>query len=96
MVDSHNNSFHRSIGITPSKVTKANEAEIHNYQYGYLHSLDNLIIFEYKIGDYVRVLHEIEKDKIFENGYAMKWSTEICVVVHQNPTNPPTYSINNT
>ena len=37
-----------------------------------------------------------DKDNTFEKGYVQKWSSEICVVVHQNPTNPPTYSINNT
>ena len=94
LVQSYNNSFHRSIGTAPSKVTKANEQSVHNYQYGDLNSLDNFIEFEYKVGDYVRVLHD--KDKEFEKGYVQKWSSEICVVVHQNPTNPPTYSINNT
>ena len=96
LVDSYNNSFHRSIGIAPSKVTKDNQEKIHDYQYGDLNSLDNFIEFEFKIGDYVRVLYDKEKDKTFEKGYVQKWSTEICVVVHQNPTNPPTYSINNT
>ena len=94
LVDSYNNSFHRSIGIAPSKVTKDNQEKIHDYQYGDLNSLDNFIEFEFKVGDYVRVL--FDKDNTFEKGYVQKWSSEICVVVHQNPTNPPTYSINNT
>jgi hypothetical protein len=94
LVQSYNNSFHRSIGTSPSKVTKANQEQIHNYQYGDLNSLDNFIEFKFKVGDYVRVLHN--KDKTFEKGYVQKWSSEICVVVHQNLTNPPTYSINNT
>ena len=94
LVDSYNNSIHRSIGIAPSKVTKENQEKIHDYQYGDLNSLDNFIEFEFKVGDYVRVL--FDKDNTFEKGYVQKWSSEICVVVHQNPTNPPTYSINNT
>ena len=94
LVQSYNNSFHRSIGTAPSKVTKDNQEKIHDYQYGDLNSLDNFIEFEFKVGDYVRVL--FDKDNTFEKGYVQKWSSEICVVVHQNPTNPPTYSINNT
>ena len=49
LVDSYNNSFHRSIGTSPSKVTKANEAEIHNYQYCDLNSLDNLLNLNTKL-----------------------------------------------
>jgi hypothetical protein len=59
-------------------------------------SHDNFIEFKFKIGDYVRIIKDKEKDKTFEKGYVQKWSSEICVVIHQNPTNPPTYSINNT
>ena len=94
LVQSYNNSFHRSINTSPSKVNEANQEEIHNFQYGDHESYDNFIEFKFKIGDYVRVLND--KQKTFEKGYVQKWSTAICVVVHQNPTNPPTYSINNT
>jgi hypothetical protein len=47
--------IHFIVHTASSKVTKANEEEIHNYQYGDLYSLDNFIEFEYKIGDYVRI-----------------------------------------
>ena len=95
LVQSYNNSFHRSIGTAPSKVTNANQEEIHNFQYGDPESHDNFIEFKFKIGDYVRIIKDKDKDT-FEKGYVQKWSSEICVVIHQNPTNPPTYSINNT
>ena len=95
LVQSYNNSFHRSIGTAPSKVTKANQEENHNFQYGDPESHDNFIEFKFKIGDYVRIIKDKDKDT-FEKGYVQKWSSEICVVIHQNPTNPPTYSINNT
>ena len=94
LVQSYNNSFHRSKGTAPSKVTKINQEEVHNYQYGDINSHDNFIEFQYKKGDYVRILND--KDNIFEKGYVQKWSTEICVVTHQNHNNPKKYSINNT
>ena len=94
LVQSYNNSFHRSINTAPSQVNKDNEKKVHNFQYGDPESYDNFIEFKFKIGDYVRVLND--KQKTFEKGYVQKWSTAIAVVVHQNPTNPPTYSINNT
>ena len=93
LVYAYNHSIHRSIGIAPVNVTKKNQDEIHNYQFGDIESPDNFIVFKFKIGDYVRVIKDLS-DK-FEKGYVQKWSNEIFVVDHQNPTNPPTYTINN-
>ena len=49
LVQSYNNSFHRSIGTAASKVTKDNLEKIHDYQYGDLNSLDNFIEFVFKV-----------------------------------------------
>ena len=49
---------HRSVGTAPSKVTKANQEEIHNFQYGDPESHDNFIEFKFKIGDYVRIIKD--------------------------------------
>ena len=49
-----------------------------------------LLNLNLKKGDYVRIIKDRVKDNTFEKGYVQKWSSEICVVIHQNPTNPIT------
>ena len=90
VVKSYNNSFHRSIGITPSDVNKSNESKVPSRLYGDILSVDNPIIFNFNIGDYVRI--PIGK-KLFDKGYTQKWSSDIYVVIQKIPTNPPKYTI---
>ena len=80
-VQSYNNLFHRSIGTAPSKVTKAYQEEVHNFQFEYPESHDNFNEFKFKKGDYVRIIKDKVKDNTFEKGYVQKWSSEICVVI---------------
>lgn len=90
IVNNYNNSYHSSIGTTPSKVNKDNEKDIYNKLYGDSESLENYIEFDFKVGDYVRI--KIEKD-IFEKGYTQKWTSEIFCIESQIPSNPPKYTI---
>ena len=87
LLKSYNNSYHRSIKTTPSKVNKSNEKEIFNILY---REENDFISFKYKIGDYVRV---VEKKPIFSKGYTQNWSKDIYIIRNKVPSNPPRYLI---
>ena len=59
LFESYINSFHRSIGTSPSKVTKANQEEIHNFQYGDPESHDNFIDLNLKKVIMVKLNHQM-------------------------------------
>ena len=65
VVKSFNNSFHISIGITHSDVNKSNESKVASRLYGDILSVDNLIIFNFNIVDYVRI--PIEKNYLIKD-----------------------------
>lgn len=72
LVDSYNNSWHRSIKCKPNEVTMFNAQEVWKTLYGDL--LNKYDSFKFKINDTVR----ISKLKgTFEKGYTPNWSTEI-------------------
>lgn len=85
LVNSYNNSFHRSIKTSPSKVNNKNENLIRKVLY---QNEDSFIRFKFKIGDYARI--SIEKD-LFEKGYTPNWSDEIYIISNLIPSNPPRY-----
>lgn len=87
LLKSYNNSYHRSIKTTPSKVNKSNEKEIFNILY---REENDFISFKYQIGDYVRV---VEKKPIFSKGYTQNWSKDIYIIRNKVPSNPPRYLI---
>lgn len=72
LVDSYNNSWHRSIKRKPIEVNEFNAHEVWNTLYG--KNLVKPVSFKFKINDTVR----ISKLKgVFEKGYTPNWSTEI-------------------
>ena len=87
LLKSYNNSYHRSIKTTPSKVNKSNEKEVHEILY---QDQTDFISFKYKIGDFVR---RVEKKPIFSKGYTQNWSKEIFIIRNKVPSNPPRYLI---
>ena len=72
LVDSYNNTFHRSIKTTPSSVDKSNEKEIWSRLYKNLRTSRKP--FKYKIGDQVRIASQ---RMIFRKGYEARWTEEI-------------------
>jgi hypothetical protein len=84
---SYNNSYHRSIKTKPVLVSKKNEEEIFKNLYG---DQDVVIVFYFKIGDYVRKV--VEKE-IFSKGYEENWSKDIFIIRSIIPSNPPRYLI---
>lgn len=85
-VNAYNNSHHRTIGTSPSRVTVDNEKEIANRMYPPKPKLE----WMYKIGDKVR----ISKYKhVLEKGYLPGWSEEIFAIAQRFPTYPVTYGL---
>lgn len=80
--------IHRTIGTTPSRVTKKNENKIYERMY----SLKNfkLPTPTLQVGDRVRITC---KKAIFSNKYGRKWTTEIFLISKIHYTIPITYSI---
>lgn len=85
LVDKYNNTFHRTIQMTPNEVDASNEKSLLETVY------NNLKIFKkpkFKVGDAVR----ISKYKhVFEKGYTPNWTTEIFKIKTVRNTNPKTY-----
>ena len=70
-----NNSFHRSIGMTPNQVNFENRSEVYKNLYG---ASKPPTLCKFQIGDHVRI--PLEKD-IFDKGYSVAWSKEIYKII---------------
>jgi hypothetical protein len=92
LVQSYNNSFHRSIKTSPSQVNKKNERHVWKILYGHDQKvpIDQNLKFKFKLGDLVR----ISKSKnIFEKGYTANWTREFFKIHEILPRKPPVYKI---
>lgn len=91
-VDSYNNTYHRSIKMTPNQVTEENENIVFQNLYGFDKQTgpEASIKFKYQIGDLVR----LSKSKaIFEKGYTAKWTRELFKIYERIPRIPPVYKV---
>ena len=86
LVDSYNNTYHRSIGMAPSQVTDDKTQEI----------VDKLYppklkpVYTFEIGDKVRM----SKGKhVFRKGYVQGWTDEIFTITARHPTDPATFGV---
>lgn len=87
LIKNYNNSFHRTIKMRPTEVTKEHEQHLLNSVY------KNVITKpknRFKVGDHVRIT---KYKGVFKKGYQPNWSTEIFIVVQVHATSPITYSI---
>ena len=91
LIHSYNHRVHRTLGICPAQVTKANEKKIFKHLYGkVLASRKNKPRFRFKIGDLVR----ISKFKpTFTKGYLKNFTEEFFKVTDCVPSVPVTYRI---
>ena len=87
LIQTYNNSYHRSIKTLPSKVNKENEKTIHQILYK-KDSRDK--VFNFEVGQTVRIT---KYKHIFEKGYTPKWTDEIFKVKYQIPRDPVVYKI---
>ena len=88
MVRSYNDTYHRTIGKSPSSVTKADERTLHNKMYGTVAAAE--IKPKLKSGDRVRIS---KTRRIFDKGYLPNWTEEIFTISEAFKTNPPTYKL---
>lgn len=87
LVDSYNNSYHRSIKCAPNEVTRANEADIRATLYP---ALPRAKKASFKVGQTVRITR---KKNVFQKAYLQSWSHEVFYVAKILKTNPVTYNI---
>ena len=73
LVDSCNNTYHRSIGRAPATVSLLNVGTVRTKLYGGITSTAS-IRFKFHVGDHVRL--SLRK-RLFKNRYKMNWTEEI-------------------
>jgi len=85
LVSSYNNTYHRSIKMTPSEVTDQNESLVRKRLFpGHTSS----IRWKYKVGQSVRMK---QTKRVFKKGYEPSWTEEIFTISSLYPSDPPTY-----
>jgi hypothetical protein len=89
IVTAYNNRYHRSIGRAPSQVTKKNEQEVWNYQYG-SYFKKNPPKFKYKIHQTVRIS---KSSRTFRKGYMPQFQPEYFTIADRLTTTPPVYKL---
>lgn len=83
LVDSYNNSYHRSIKMHPSQVNKSNENDVFENLYGFEpklvkdYSVSDKNQIKFKRGDLVRIS---KYKNIFDKGYTPNWTREIFTI----------------
>lgn len=89
MVDGYNNSYHRSIMMTPNEVNESNVLEVYRNLYKTLGG-EKKKLAKLKMGDYVR----LSKNKdIFAKGYTMSFTEEVFKIIKVIPHMEPVYEI---
>jgi transposase InsO family protein len=86
LIDSYNNSFHRTIGMTPNDVTADNAQQVAERMY----PLKEIPQWKFQIGDTVRIT--VYKN-IFMKGYTQNWTDELYTVTERFSSTPPTYGL---
>ena len=86
VINSYNNSFHRSIKMKPVdvKMEHVQKLRLPLSYYGTVKPA------KFKVGDRVRI---IKKKKPFEKEYKASWTDEIFIINKLNSTNPITYTL---
>jgi hypothetical protein len=85
LVSSYNNTYHRSIKMTPSEVTNQNESEVRKRLYP---PQNTTVKWRYKVGQSVRMK---QSKRTFKKGYEPSWTEEIFTIASLYPSIPPTY-----
>jgi len=84
---SYNNTYHRSIGMAPSKVTTDNEDQMRARLYP---PKPKTLNWKYKVGDKVRITMQ---RRPFKKGCVGNWSEELFVVSARQPSTSLTYML---
>lgn len=86
LVQSYNNTYHRSIGMAPNEVSHDKTNTIAKR----LYPPKQKPVYKFALNDKVR----ISKGKhVFKRGYVQGWSDEIFTICNRFPTDPATYGL---
>ena len=88
LVKSYTNTYHRSIKMKPSQVTKANEAKVWETLYG--DDVHKRVRFKFQVGDRVRIS---KVKRIFEKSYLPNFTEEMFTVYKQIARQVPVYQL---
>lgn len=89
LVDSYNNSIHRSIGMTPNQVNK------NNVVFALYHNQNKIVprvskVPHLKVGDTVKLLG---RKKLMDRGFQIQWTIENHIIRKVMKTKPVTYAV---
>ena len=91
LVDSYNNTYHRSIGCAPATVSLHNVRNVRRKLYGEITSTTPKK-FKFRVSDRVRL--SLRK-RLFKKGYKMNWTEEIFQITRQLSRTPVAYTVQN-
>ena len=89
LVDSYNNTYHRSIGRAPATVSLLNVGTVSRKLYG---GITSTVAKKFKlhVGDHVRL--SLRK-RLFKKGYKMNWTEEIFQITERLSRTPVVYTV---
>ena len=88
LVSSYNNTYHRSIKMKPSQVTKANEVKVWDTLYG--DDVQKPVRYKFQVGDRVRISNV---KRMFEKSYLPNFTEEIFTVYKRMARQVPVYKL---
>ena len=88
LVKSYNNTYHRSIKMKPTQVTKANEAEV--WETLYANDVNKRVRFKFAVGDRVRIS---KAKRPFEKSYLPNFTEELFTVYKRMARQGPVYKL---
>lgn len=88
LIETYNNTIHRTIRMKPNEVNKRNENKVLRAINSATFRKNTMKKSKFKVGDRVRIN---KYKKHFSKGYLPNWSNEIFIVSSVQPTRPITY-----
>ena len=83
---SYNDTYHRSIGMSPSEVNSTNQETVWQRMYGH----ESVGTPKFRVGDRVRIS---KAKRHFEKGYMANWTEELFTIVDAHRSDPPVYRL---
>ena len=88
LIKSYNNTYHRSIKMKPTQVTKANEAKVWDTLYG--SDVQKRVRFKFQVGDRVRIS---KVKRMFEKYYLPNYTEEMFTIYKRFARQVPVYKL---
>lgn len=88
LINTYNNTYHRSIKTTPASVNKDNEKDV--FRTLYKTTSKKPLVFKFKVGEKVRIC---KQRGIFRKGYEQTFTDEFFTVTQCVARDPPVYKL---